>query len=212
MKRAVSKKTATKKVTRTLDARPDTLDFRDLMYAPTLVEVPTRRDLADYRKARVPILDQGQQGACTGFGLATVVHYLLRARKRVPDDHEISPYMLYDLARRYDEWAGENYEGSSCRGAMKGWQKHGVCQLSLWPKIADGALSEARVNDAAQHPLGAYYRVNHRDLVAMHAAISEVGVLYASGNTHPGWDDVGNNGRITLIDENSGGHAFALVA
>ena len=25
---------------RTLDARPDTLDFRDLLYTPTLVEVP----------------------------------------------------------------------------------------------------------------------------------------------------------------------------
>src|SRR6478736_1945124 len=212
MKKAPTKRAATKKVARTLDARPDTLDFRDLMYAPTLVEVPTRRDLAEYRKAKVPILDQGQQGACTGFGLATVVHYLLRARRRVPDDHEISPYMLYDLARRYDEWAGENYEGSSCRGAMKGWQKHGVCQLGLWPKIADGALSEARVNDAAQHPLGAYYRVNHRDLVAMHAAISEVGVLYASGNTHTGWDDVGSNGRIALAEGNAGGHAFALVA
>ena len=73
------------------DARPDTLDFRDLMYTPTLVEVPTSRRLADYRKARVPILDQGQEGACTGFGLATVVHYLLRARKRVPDERPSAP-------------------------------------------------------------------------------------------------------------------------
>jgi len=46
MKRAATKKAATKRVTRTLDARPDTLDFRDLMYTPTLVEVPTRRELA----------------------------------------------------------------------------------------------------------------------------------------------------------------------
>ena len=28
---------------RTLDARPDTLDFRDRMFEPTLVEVPTSR-------------------------------------------------------------------------------------------------------------------------------------------------------------------------
>ena len=67
--------------TRTLDARPDTLDFRDRMFEPTLIEVPVRRTLQDYRKRRVPILDQGTEGACTGFGLATVVHYLLRARR-----------------------------------------------------------------------------------------------------------------------------------
>src|SRR5512132_4305120 len=120
----MSKKASKKSVSgslqhRQLDARPDTLDFRDLMYTPTLVEVPTSRSLADYRKAGVPILDQGQEGACTGFGLATVVHYLLRSRHIVRDDMECSPRMLYDMARRYDEWPGDKYSGSSARGAMK---------------------------------------------------------------------------------------------
>src|SRR5689334_22919982 len=86
---------------RTLDARPDTLDFRDQMFEPSLVEVPTERRLADYTRVGVPILDQGREGACTGFGLATVIHYLLRTRKIVPDRHEVSPWMLYDMARRY---------------------------------------------------------------------------------------------------------------
>ena len=66
-----------RKVSRRLDARPDPLDFRDRMFEPTLIEVPTRRPLEDYQKARAPILDQGKEGACTGFGLATVIHYLL---------------------------------------------------------------------------------------------------------------------------------------
>jgi hypothetical protein len=197
---------------RQLTARSDLLDFRDLMYTPTLVEVPTYRDLKSYRKAKVPILDQGREGACTGFGLATVVHYLMRTRRRVPDREAISPYMLYDMARRYDEWPGERYEGSSCRGAMKGWQKHGVCRLELWQSAGGGTLSEKRSNDAASRPLGAYFRVNHRDLVAMHAAITEVGILYVSSNVHSGWDRVGKDGRIKLVNDNIGGHAFAIVA
>ena len=76
--------TSTKKKTspgRKLDARRDTLDFRDRMFEPTLIEVPVRRPLEDYLAAGVPILDQGTEGACTGFGLATVVHYLLRTRQ-----------------------------------------------------------------------------------------------------------------------------------
>lgn len=197
---------------RALTVRPDSLDFRDLMYTPTLVEVPTCLDLSEYRKLKVPILDQGREGACTGFGLATVVHYLQHARKRVPDLQAISPFMLYDMARRYDEWPGENYEGSSCRGAMKGWHKHGVCDLELWPASDNSALSEQRANDAARRPLGAYFRVNHFDLVAMHAAITEVGVLYVSSNVHSGWGGVGKDGKIKLVDDNIGGHAFALVA
>ena len=203
----------TRNAPRVLDARKDTLDFRDLMYEATLVEVPAYRSLDDYRKAQVPILDQGQEGACTGFGLATVAHYLLRTHRVGRDATVISPYMFYDLARRYDEWTGENYEGSSCRGAMKGWYKHGVCARPLWPKSQKGAvLDHARVEDAAHRPLGAYFRVNHSSLVAMHSAITEAGVLYASGSVHEGWRSVGKDGIINPSEKMIGGHAFAIVA
>jgi hypothetical protein len=200
---------------RTLDARADTLDFRDRMFEPTLIEVPTERPLRTYRKAGVPILDQGQEGACTGFGLATVVHYLLRTRKVVPDLHAVSPWMLYDMARRYDEWPGEDYEGSSARGAMKGWNKHGVCSLACWPREEkDPDQYRDRYGDATRRPLGAYLRVNHKDLIAMHSAISEVGVLYATASVHDGWNKVGSDGLIKYGPSSTitGGHAFAVVA
>jgi hypothetical protein len=192
---------------RKLDARPDTLDFRDHMFVPTLVEVPTSIPLDDYLRVEVPVLDQGREGACTGFALATVVHYLLRTRKVVPDTGDVSPKMLYDLARRYDEWPGEEYEGSSARGAMKAWQRHGVCADSLWPNSPDCW------GDAATRPLGAYSRVNHRDLVAMHSAIAEARVLYATGIVHEGWNHVGTNGNIPFTGDEAvlGGHAFAIV-
>lgn len=196
-----------------LNARPDGLDFRDRMYVPTLVEVPTRRELSEYREVGAPVLDQGSEGACTGFGLAAVANYLLRKRRIVPDDTPVSPYMLYDLARRYDEWPGEGYEGSSCRGAIKGWYKHGVCESDLWrPGSRKKTLTEQVVSDAAMRPLGAYFRVNHKDLVAMHAAISEAGILYASAIVHSGWEKVRRNGRIRFEDRQLGGHAFAIVA
>ena len=63
---------AAKSAQRILNVRPDSLECRNLMYTPTLVEVPTVRAFANYRKAGILILDQGQEGACTGFGLATV--------------------------------------------------------------------------------------------------------------------------------------------
>lgn len=197
--------------TRKLTARPDGLDFRDKMYVPSLVEVPTAIELSDYMAHKIPILDQGQEGACTGFGLATVAHFLLRSRGYKPDLTKISPLMLYDMARRYDEWAGEDYEGSSCRGAMKGWFKHGVCSVELWQRGRE--VPQVQVErDAANRPLGAYFRVNHKDIIAMHAAISEVGVLYASATVHAGWEKVKKNGRIVLSNTVLGGHAFAIVA
>ena len=202
-----------------LDARPDTLDFRDRMFEPTLIEVQTERPLEDYCKVGVPILDQGTEGACTGFGLATVVHYLLRTRDVIRDDKEVSARMLYDMARRYDEWPGEKYSGSSARGAMKGWHKHGVCSRKHWVynrklETQDTKLFARRFEEALRRPLGAYLRVNHKDLIAMHAAISEVGILYATAQVHEGWRNVGTDGAIDWAPDAQiiGGHAFAIVA
>lgn len=198
---------------RTLDARPDTLDFRDRMYEAALYEVPVEIDLKEYKKYKVPILDQGTEGACTGYGLATVANYLLLRRKFWPDPNAVSARMLYVLAKRYDEWAGEGYSGSSARGAMKGWHKHGLCQEKCYPNdTKDDRLNDERTSDAVLRPLGAYYRVNHKDLVSMHSAMAEVGILYATATVHQGWNEVGANGIIPFTEKTTGGHAFAIVA
>lgn len=203
------------------DVHPDTVDFRDKMYVPTLVEVPVRRTLQEYLDCfdkyapdnTAPILNQGQEGACTGFGLAAVANYLLWRRKIVPDGKRVSPRMIYEMARRYDEWPGEKYSGSSARGAMKGWHKHGVCAETVWPykEESAGTLTQARAGDAAGRPLGAYFRVNHENLVSMHSALSEVGILYATAKVHEGWGQVGVDGIIPFETKMIGGHAFAIV-
>jgi hypothetical protein len=211
----VAKQSTEKSPIRILDARPDSLDFRDLMYIPTLVEVPSQILLSDYQKHGLPVLDQGAEGACTGFGLATVVNYLLSVRRIAADPTPSSPRMLYEMARRYDEWPGESYSGSSARGAMKGWHKHGVCAEAMWPYQSDEQqhnLNEARIGDALKRPLGAYFRVNHKNLVAMHAALAEVGILYATAFVHEGWIDGNPVGPIPYSEKMIGGHAFAIVA
>lgn len=200
--------------TRTFDAQPDPLDFRDRMYSASLFEVPQEKSISEFKALKIPVLDQGTEGACTGFGLATVANYLLSTRKQYPDLEPVSPRMLYEMARRYDEWEGEDYSGSSARGAMKGWFKHGICSEKFWPysDSKKSILDSKRTLDALNRPLGAYFRVNHKDLVSMHTAISEVGILYATSQVHQGWSEVGVDGKILLSDQLLGGHAFALVA
>ena len=140
------------------------------------------------------ILDQGQEGACTGFGLAAVINYLLWIRSA--NDAEscntdpVSPRMLYHLARFYDEWEGEDYEGSSCRGALKGWHRHGVCTEKLWP-YGNGTFQRPNPGwdvDALSRPLGIYYRVDRHSVVDMQSAIAETGAIYVSASVHRGWD------------------------
>lgn len=219
MKKRTTRAAPSRARKRVFDVRRDTLDFRDKMYLPTLIEVPSERTLKQYREHRIPILNQGYEGACTGYGLATVVNYLLTTRKVGSDCSAVSPRMLYELAKRYDEWPGENYPGSSARGAMKGWHKHGVCSEEMWPSVPSkenkgqllAGLNDARTADALRRPLGAYYRVNHKDLVALHAAIAEVGILFATSNVHQGWVEPGDDGLIDYSPEMIGAHAFAIV-
>jgi len=200
---------------------PDRLDLRDRAYLPPVSVIPGQT-LAP--RLDIPVLNQKQTNACTGFALAGVIYHLQRAARRKPADCRVSPFMLYSMARRYDEFPGspELDTGSSAHGAMKGWFKFGACGSALWPtepmpKHAKAVKLDWWL-DAVRRPLGAYYRVDPRSITDMHVALNEVGILYASAACHRGWDEgLGAKARgtwkipskkATLAD---GGHAFVII-
>ena len=189
-----------------LNALPDIPDYRDRWYEPTLQ--PLAPQIVPPENA--VILDQGQEGACTGFGLAAVANILLLRQKR---GVQVSPRMYYEMAKRHDEWPGDAYSGSSCRGAIKGWYHMGVCRDDLWPYASNrpGHLTIERAEDARAHTLGAYYRIR-KNIVDMHAALNEVGAVFASAAVHSGWSkSATRGGKIPLKPKKLGGHAFAIV-
>jgi len=220
---------------RTLDVRPDRLDLRDREYRPPLLSLPNAWPLRkDYQKLFKTysnddmVLDQGKEGACTGFGLAAVVNYLLwrdlfnanngKIDAELSKQTRVSPKMLYNMARVYDEWEGEDYEGSSCRGAMKGWHRHGVCKRDTWPHDIDKKDKtkyprETWSAEATNNPLGAYYRINKDSVVDMQAAIKEVGAIYCSATVHKGWwlDETEELPIIEHSPDKIGGHSFAIL-
>ncbi len=231
---------------RTLDARPDRADFRDKPYLPPLRSLPDQypapdlieRHFAAYKQANL-VLNQGNEGACTGFGLAAFINYTYWSQWRAANIQRearmasgevsadaptpqmptrVSAHMLFRNARIYDEWDGSDYDWSSCRGAMKGWHKHGVCEEAIWPKPGRRPSSEWQY-DAALRPLGAYYRVNAKSIADMQAAIFEVNAVYCSADVHSGWNrpkrtlrlGAENLALIEQHDKIEGGHAFAVV-
>lgn len=198
-----------------LNVTPDRLDLRDRPYLPAVALAPPP---ALKLSPRPPPMDQGETSACTGFALAAVVDHLL-ARSGRAKDAGVSPWMLYSMARRYDEFPGVAEDaGSSLRGALKGWFKHGACSDGLWRDLTmprtSGGPGEEWWLDAVNRPLGAYYRVDMRSVTDMHVALNEVGALYASALTHDGWFEVdAKTGVIPLRKRkpSDGGHAFAIV-
>ena len=191
-----------------LNVTRDVADLRDRAYMPRLRSLPQifpddndiKRFMGAYTQAGL-ILDQGQEGACTGFGLACVINYLRWRAAGMPKQLEsVSPRMLYKFARRFDEYEGENYDGSSCALPVSGW---------------DG--------DAIERTLGVYFRIDPQAITDLQAAILEIGAIYVSAYTHKGWDKVktspkppGSHAALPVIvydgkPSRSGGHAFALV-
>jgi hypothetical protein len=193
-----------------LNVVADAPDLRDRMYEPTLASLRSRID----PPANLLILDQQREGACTGFGLAAVINFMSHrqtGRASTAGAKGVSPRMLYEMAKRFDEWSGEQYSGSSCRGAIKGWYNMGVCRETTWPYV-DGkpdTLNVERAKEARKLSIGAYYRIRPV-VVDYHAAINEAGAIYVSADVHEGWTRP-QRGRIVQQRRRIGGHAFALV-
>jgi hypothetical protein len=209
------------------NALPDPFDERDLMYRPRLAPLPDQLDRRDTpRKDRYVLTQDGN--SCTGHAVATVINIVLvHSRKLMPGRSrallKVSPYMLYWLARRYDEFEGEDDAGSSLRAVFKAWFHHGVCPEKLWRALNTEVNLEDKDFQTAcrEQPLGAYYRVNPYRLDDMQSALSELNAIAVSGVIHNGWiepaKERGPSGKITRVirrpdrPEVLGGHAFAVV-
>jgi hypothetical protein len=98
-------------------------------------------------------LDQGTEGACTGFSATTEAAARPKpvfGDPRIPSTIAKTPQIeqiarqVYHRARQLDEWPGEDYEGSSVLGATKAGQELGWWTRYHW---ALGPGPEAAAND-----------------------------------------------------------------
>jgi hypothetical protein len=117
----------------TKDRRLDRLPEFD----ENMLNFPTRRMLG--RKADEPPksklwslnlwLDQGSEGACTGFSRA---HNLASTPTPVKGVTNEVAHALYQRAKVLDDYPGENYEGSSVLGAVKAASEMGLVNEFHW--------------------------------------------------------------------------------
>jgi hypothetical protein len=192
---------------RKINILPDLPDVRDRLYQPTLR--PLRAAINP--QVSFTVRDQLSSSSCTGFALAHVIDVLTQASPA--GWGSVSARMLYEMAKRNDEWEGSAYEGSSVRGALSGFFRNGVCSSALAADHPDGdgewVLTYEMNKEAQQRRLGAYYRLQP-DISDYHAALNELGVIYASAQIHSNWEKPAK-GVIAPDGKPVGGHAFAIV-
>src|SRR5262245_2267720 len=221
-------------------ALPDVPDIRDCVFSPALMPLrPLERPHGKSWWNPGRVRDQGSNPSCVGHALAAVVDHL-RAQslehsnatedKKTLGEPWASWRMLYHTARYHDEWAGESYNGSSIRGALKGFFYNGVCASKDEPQPRmserrprdDGwswYMTKTLLDQARAVQLAAYYRILPR-LSDTQAAVSQAGVVLASGYIHAGWQQVPTQGQPEIPfdakkprtpEAVTGMHAFAIV-
>jgi hypothetical protein len=95
-----------------------------------------RATLRDVRLPATPVLNQGKEGACVGFGVADAVNVLrilagaAGVNRQLLDD--AGALDLYHQAQRVDDVPGENYTGTSVLAGMKAGQADGYFGGYLW--------------------------------------------------------------------------------
>jgi hypothetical protein len=113
---------------RVLDWRPkwDPKSFAHRLAVSPMCESLAARSSIMRKKAQW--LDQGQEGACTGFGEE---HVRALSPYPQPTSDQLARDVYY-LAQRNDEWEGEDYSGSSVNGAMKAARLMGLIKSWKW--------------------------------------------------------------------------------
>lgn len=203
---------------RLLNVVPDVTDLRDRIYQPSLLDL--KLSMSPPSPSISPTLDQKSEGACTGFALASAINLQNSLRQAQLKSQnilsqlpmQVSPRMLYEMARLHDEWDGENYEGSSIRGALKGFFHNGVCDEKLAPYKSGETgwyLKKEQAKNARLVGLGAYFRLRP-EIIDYHSALNETGVIYVSAEFHKGWQNP-PKGIIRQSSIHEGGHAFIIV-
>ncbi len=202
---------------------PDPPDERDLMYVPEHEPGYVRPVAVDHEEYRRLVGTTWHQRGeeCTGFALAAIANYHRRRRHDDPTLPSVSRRMMYEMAQMYDDEAWE--EGSTLRGALKGWSRTGVALDELWPydpRDEDGSrhgtLTLARLLDARRRPLLSYRKIEGTDVGAMQDALAAGYPLYVSARLHVGWyrlflPDIEPTIARRPDDADKGGHAFVIA-
>ena len=165
------------------------------------------------RDSCVPVKNQGRIGSCVGHSGRVVCGSANIFQKEEP-----SPMWIYKTAKKFDPWPGEDYSGTSIRGAAMGLIKKGCCYESFWP-YKDDEKSEPK--DMAQAELDASYKkikwfktVPCDDIKEIQSILMDRPMWYAY-MVHQDFFSLGFDGVIDtekyLASAKAGGHAVSLV-
>lgn len=167
------------------------------------------KEVIDLSAAIGPIRDQGQEGATVGFSVA----YSLQAaiKSKYGKVEQLSPRGIYVLARKYDEYEGDNYEGTSVTGGLKALKAVGAYTEAQWPYKKDDPSLSIPPNIKPVYRLSKFKQLS-KDVQAIVQALQNGEVPIATITVTDDFGTVSSDGRVVIRSTlEHGGHSVAIV-
>jgi hypothetical protein len=114
--------------------------------------------------------NQGNEGACVGFGVSRLTSQLNRKA--------YDGFWLYHEAQKVDEWPGEDYDGTSVRAGLDILRKRGHCEVKDGKTRAEAVAEGIKTNRWARS-------VDDVLTTLGYAGLDYVDVLNSWGRTYP---------------------------
>ena len=165
----------------------------------------SRRDICP------PVKNQGRIGSCVGHSGRVVLGSAVKFKNEEP-----SSMWIYKTGKKYDAWAGENYSGTSIRGAASGAKHEGCCFESFWPYIDDenSKPKEGAALDASYKKIHSFYAIPCEETNEIKSMLMDRPMWYAF-MVRDNFFSIGFDGIIDtekyLSSNPAGGHAVCLI-
>ena len=196
-----------------LDVPETPIDERDWELKEEMIANSENINLQEFSRRYLtpPVKNQGGIGSCVGHSGRVVYGDTLDF-----DGKEPSAMWIYKKGKIHDPFPGEDYSGTTIKGACRGLIKEGCCEEKFWPYLddEDAPMLEGAAENAAQHKIDSYYVIpkqNH-DLIKK-TLLQET--LWTSIKVNYEFYYTPKSGIVNtekyLASSSAGGHAIAMT-
>ena len=164
------------------------------------------------RRNKTPeVKNQGNIGSCVGHSGRVVYGDTIDFQEKEP-----SAMWIYKKGKIHDPFKGEDYSGTTIKGACRGLIKEGCCEEKYWPyqDSEDTEMLDGAKENAIQYKIKAYYVIpKHQHDLIKKALLKET--LWTSFKVNTQFYYTGKNGIVDtekyLKSKPAGGHAVAMT-
>ena len=163
------------------------------------------------RKISPKVKDQGNIGSCVGHS-----GRVLLGSAKIFRSEEPSPMWIYQKGKKYDAWAGENYSGTSIKGAAMATKTEGCCFESFWPYTASENTEpkEGADLDASYKKIHSFYTIPVEETDEIKSMLLDRPLWYGF-MVHSYFFSLGFDGVVDtekyLASNRAGGHAVCMI-